>query len=107
AGIPFVDPNLIRWPAGISCDANLSNPAVGRTAYPGGKYEDITYMFGNGAAETFFNKKQSFYIAGCFIYKTFKNLHRSPYCLYFQPHRDRKIEDATFEFCPQGGGIAD
>ena len=107
AGIPYVDPAKVNWPPAIECPTDSRPFGAGRSIYPGGKYEDIRYVFGSGPSPEFLITKAGFWVAGCFIYESFGVTRRSPYCLYFQPHRDRPIEHSTFEFCPVASGPAD
>jgi hypothetical protein len=107
AGIPYIDPSKVNWPRIAGCDNPMFSSAdAGRSIYPGAKYEDIRYVFSSGPTKEFINKKASFFVVGWFTYRTADKIHCSPYCLYWQPHRDRPIEQSTFEFCPKGGGPA-
>jgi hypothetical protein len=104
AGTPYIDPAKVNWPRVIECGGN--RPGTGRSIYPSGKYEDIRYIFGGGPSQRFLEKRESFWMIGCFAYRTFGKVRQSPYCLYWQPRRDKPIQESSFEFCPIGGGTA-
>ena len=101
AGIPFIDIHKVEWPQINPCQTQpLQNEVeTGRPIYAPGKYGDIRYVFGDGISQELLNKRQTFFVLGCFTYKAFLRTRHSPYCFFFQPNRDRSIEESTFEHC--------
>ncbi len=80
-----------------------------KTVYPasaGGPYRDLIYVFNRepypSVSEEFINRQETFFIQGCFTYRTFDEIDESPFCLYVQPTRDDPPEQWTFRFCPSG-----
>jgi hypothetical protein len=109
-GVPYIGVEETPWPARhLQCSGGAPNTG-GRPVYPGSRNEDMRYIFNGNPAfvpQSLLEKTSSFVIFGCYIYRTFEKPAHSPYCFFFQPHRDRPIEDSTMEFCPISYGVAD
>jgi hypothetical protein len=109
ANVPYIGAEETPWPAqNLQCLGDVGEG--GRPVYPGSKNEDIRYIFNGNpifVSQELIEKKASFVIFGCLVYQTFNVTRHSPYCFFFQPHRDRPIDDATMEFCPISYGVAD
>ena len=91
-----------------SCDG--LTPRSGReTVYPSSSreaYKSLIYVFNAEphpfVTENFINMKETFFVFGCFAYRTFNEVHKSAFCLYVQPTPDDRPEYWTFRFCPTG-----
>lgn len=109
--MPYIDVNTNPWPINTSCNVNPLQFSNRRTIYPSSINEDITYVFtGPSVSQDFVDKKKSFTVIGCLVYRTPIQPHKvrhSPYCFYFQPKREGTINAGTFEFCPSGSANAD
>lgn len=75
-----------------------------RTAFPGQRYGDVGYIFtdGEGTPQRFLDRKITFWIQGCVIYRTIGGPTGSPYCLYLHPMKDVPPEKWPFRFCGSG-----
>jgi hypothetical protein len=109
--MPYIDLQTAPWPINPFCGVNPSQVVNRRTVYPSSKNEDITYVFNSPfVTQDFIDKKKSFTVIGCFLYRTPiepDKIRHSPYCFYFQPKREGGIDDGTFEVCPNGSANAD
>lgn len=109
--MPYVDVQTVPWPNNPFCNLNPLQVTNRRTVYPTSKNEDITYVFNSPyVPQDFIDKKKSFTVIGCFLYRTPiepDKIRHSPYCFYFQPKREGAIDDGTFEVCPSGSENAD
>ncbi len=109
--MPYIDVQTGPWPVNTLCQRDPLQVGNRRTVYPGSKNEDLIYIFNSPLVpKEFIDKKKSFTIVGCFLYRTPiepQKIRHSPYCFYFQPKREGPIDDGTFEVCPSGSANAD
>ncbi len=88
-------------PPNTKCPEALEASKLGgRTAYAGQKYSDFAYVFTNGAPPEFFDRKMTFYVQGCFAYRTLFRSFNSPYCLFLYPAKNVDPTEWEFRFCP-------
>jgi hypothetical protein len=109
--MPYIDVQTAPWPVNTLCAGDPLQVVNRRTVYPGSKNEDLIYIFNSPLVpQEFIDKKKSFTIVGCFLYRTPiepQKIRHSPYCFYFQPKREGPIDDGTFQVCPSGSANAD
>ena len=95
-------------PVNMFCEfKNLPNNmriTPSRTAFPGQRYRDVGYIFtdGEGTPQKFLDRKLTFWIQGCVIYRTIGGATGSPYCMYLHPVKDVAPEKWPFRFCGSG-----
>jgi hypothetical protein len=108
-GTRYIPIDTVPKPTDNYCAIDVSGFRFGYPLYPGAKFEQLVYAFSGPQGtlpKSFLEKESSFVIYGCIQYRTFGVHGVSPYCLYWQPARNRRIEESTFEFCPFAPGIA-
>ena len=99
-----------KWPTQFFCDVDPLRTVARRTIYPSTKNETSLHLFYHGPdflPASVVSGASSFYVHGCFRYRTLGRIRSSPYCLYLKPDRDQPIEQWKFAFCPTGAVNAD
>lgn len=105
--MPYIWLQTTKWPPRVEGCIPPEKFSNRRPVYPKAKNEAQVYIFNEPPdflPQSIIDGRGSFYIFGCFTYRTLGKARSSPYCLYFQPKRGRPVEDGTFEWCPSGGG---
>ncbi len=106
--VPLDERGVAYWknmtlPPNTQCSKALEASKLGgRTAYAGQKYSDFGYVFtnGGGAPPEFFDRKLTFYVQGCFAYRTLFRSFTSPYCLFLYPAKNMDPTEWKFRWCP-------
>ena len=85
--MPYIDVQTAKWPVNRFCAGDPLKIGNRRTVYPGSKNKDLIYIFNSTLVpQEFIDKKKSFTIVGCFLYRTPiepQKVRHSPYCFYF------------------------
>jgi hypothetical protein len=105
--MPYISLETTSWPRLETCPLSPESVFNRRPVYPKSLNEAAVYVFNSGPdfmPASVIEGRASFFIFGCFIYRTFNRPRTSPYCLYYQPKRARRVDEGTFEWCPSGGG---
>lgn len=103
-GLPWINEATTNWVRMGGC-GYANNAVLGRPVYPDVANYQLVPVFNHGPdflPQSLIDGESSFFIIGCFVYRTLGKERTSTYCFYLQPRRGRKIDAATFEWCPTG-----
>lgn len=106
-GMPYVSLQTTKWPRLETCPVLPEQFVNRRPVYPKVINEAPVFVFNTGPdfmPASVVDGRGSFFVFGCFVYRTLSAPRVSPYCLYLQPKRGRPITEAVFEWCPAGSG---
>jgi hypothetical protein len=105
--MPYIWLQTTKWPPRFEGCIPPKMFTNRRPVYPKANNEAPVCIFNEPPdflPQSIIDGRGSFYIFGCFTYRTLGKPRASPYCLYYQPKRGRPVENGTFEWCPSGGG---
>ncbi len=65
-------------------------------------YTNVSFLPPNFLTEAILRGTSVLYIRGCINYETLGKIHRSAYCFYLRPAKEKNIEDWLFYACGSG-----
>jgi hypothetical protein len=107
--VPLDDQKVAFWnrmpiPENKKCEAAIAfTRKGGRTVFSQQEHSLYAYIWTtSGPPQEFFDRKRTFFVQGCFAYKTpdDNHIYTAPYCVFLYPAKGYDPVEWKFRFCP-------
>ena len=94
----------LQFPENRLCDVPTPSEGEGMIAFPSVQGYDVhlSIFSKEGTPQAVLEGNESFFIEGCFLYRTLGAVHHSSYCMYLDPNKTKPPEQWLFKFCING-----